>query len=94
MKKISKKYKNIPELFGQNVLTKYPNLEKFKTDSYSGTDIWGENYSQDVLTYYKCFCGKGRILEHYNYEEGMGSDTWVYCDCEKCIKTLKNDNLN
>lgn len=94
MKKISKKYKNISELFGQSILAKYPNLEKIKSECSAGTDIWGEFYNEDRFTYYKCLCGKGTIVDHYNYMEGMGSDLWVLCDCEKCIETLKKDNLD
>lgn len=95
MIKISKKYKNIPELFNTSILKKYPNLEKVKTDYYNGTTFFDADYSfyhEDILTYYKCLCGKGMILEHHNYEEGMGSDTWIYCSCKDCIKKLKGGN--
>lgn len=90
MIKINKKYKNIPELFGG--CKDLAELEKIKTEYYNGTTFVDEDYSfyhEDILTHYKCFCGKGEILEYYNYEEGMGSDIWIYCDCKDCIKKLK-----
>ena len=35
MVNIDKKYKNIVELFGSRILSKYPNLEKIKTKNYA-----------------------------------------------------------
>lgn len=91
---LDKKYKNIPELFGGKALSKYPNLKELKDKSYFTTGFCEDFYSEDRLTYYTCLCGKGEIVVHDNYEEGMGHDTWVLCSCKDCVKKLKKENRN
>lgn len=48
----------------------------------------GIGYEENNYYFYKCFCGKGRILHHHNYMTGCGSDHWISCSCKKCEKLL------
>lgn len=50
-------------------------------------------YGNCEIYYYKCMCGKGRIVEDHDNTPGFREHT-VYIDCEECSKLYKIDESN